>query len=86
MNTAINNQKGQMLVEAVLIMVVFMAFTMMTARFFRDKEVLKQLISGPWVALSGVLQNGVWLSPDKGAISHPNGHTRHITIQGESAR
>ncbi len=82
----VGNQKGQMLVEAVLIMVVFMAFTMLTAKYFKDKEFLKQLITGPWVALSGVLQNGVWLSPAKGAISHPNGHTRHITIQGESAR
>lgn len=80
------NQKGQMVVESVLIMVVFMAFTLMAAKFFREKDVLKQLITGPWVALSGVLQNGVWIAPAKGAVSHPNGHTRHITIQGESAR
>lgn len=82
----LNGQKGQMVTEAVLIMVVLMAFTTLVARYFRDKEVLRQLISGPWVSLAGVLQNGVWLPRERGAISHPNGHTRHITIQGESAR
>lgn len=80
------NQKGQQVVEAVLIMVVFMAFTTMVASYFKDKEVLKRLISGPWVNLAGMLQNGVWLPKEKGAVSHPNGHTRHITIQGENAR
>lgn len=80
------NQRGQMMTEAVLIMVVLMAITLMVAKFFKDKEVLKQLISGPWVALSGMLQNGVWVAPDKGTLSHPNGHTRHITIQGEPAK
>jgi Na+/alanine symporter len=83
---ALANQKGQQVTEAVLIMVVLMAFTLMVGRYFRQNEVLKQLITGPWVAMSGMLQNGVWLSPEKGALSHPNGHTRHITIQGESAR
>ena len=82
----IASQRGQMMTEAVLILVVLMASTFLVARFFRDKEVLKQLISGPWVSLAGVLQNGVWLPRDKGTVSHPNGHTRHITIQGDSAK
>lgn len=80
------NQGGQQVTEAVLIMVLFMAFTLMVAQFFREKEVLKQLVSGPWVNLAGMLQNGVWQPINKGAISHPNSHSRHISIQGESAR
>lgn len=80
------NQRGQMMTEAVLIMVVLLAMTLLVARYFRNSEVLKQLISGPWVSLAGMLQNGVWLPVNQGTLSHPNGHTRHITIQGESAR
>ncbi len=82
----IANDRGQMMTEAVLIMVVLMGMTVLVAKFFKDQEVLKQLVSGPWVSLSGVLQNGVWTAADRGTISHPSGHTRHITIQGESAR
>ena len=80
------NQAGQQVVEAVLIMVLFMGFTLSVASFFRNSEVLKQLISGPWVNLAGMLQNGVWQPAQRGALSHPNGHSRHISIQGESPR
>lgn len=86
MTLALANQKGQQVVEAVLIMVVLLAFTLMVGRYFKDNDVLRQLITGPWVAMSGMLQNGVWLAPEKGNLSHPSGHTRHITIQGESAK
>lgn len=82
----LRSERGQMMTEAVLILVVLMGFTLLVSRYFREKEILKELISGPWVSLAGVLQNGVWLPRDKGTISHPNGHTRHITIQGESAK
>ncbi len=82
----IRGQSGQQVTEAVLIMVVFIAMTLAVAQFFRGKEVLKQLISGPWVNLAGMLQNGVWQPIQRGAVSHPNGHSRHISIQGESAR
>lgn len=80
------NSRGQAMTEAVLIMVVLVGFTLLVARYFRSNETLRQLISGPWVSLAGLLQNGVWLPVNQGTLSHPNGHTRHITIQGESAR
>jgi hypothetical protein len=82
----VRNAKGQMVVEAVLIMVVLLGIQLMVARYFKGNEVLKQLITGPWAAMAGMLQNGVWLPRERGAISHPSGHTRHITIQGEPAR
>ncbi len=80
------NQKGQQVTEAVLIMVVFMAFTLAVAQFFKGQEILKKLVTGPWDNLAGMLQNGVWQPAKRGAVSHPNGHSRHISIQGESAR
>ena len=80
------NQKGQLIVEAVLIIVMLMGFTFMVANYFKNSEVLRQLITGPWANLSGMLQNGVWAEPAKGAISHPNAHMRHISIEGEDAK
>lgn len=83
---SIRSQGGQLIVEAVLIIVMMMGITMLTANYFKNSEVLKQLITGPWAHLSGMLQNGVWAPPGAGALSHPNGHERHVVITGEEAR
>jgi hypothetical protein len=80
------NQSGQLIVEAVLIMVVLTAVTFAVGNFFKSQEVFKQLITGPWQSLAGLLQNGVWGSPATTNVSHPNGHGRHIVITGEPAQ
>lgn len=80
------NQGGQMIVEAILILVLFMGFALVTANYFKDQEILKHMISDPWQSLAGMLQNGVWGSPDKTNAVHPNAHFRHIIIKGEFAK
>lgn len=79
-------QGGQMITEAVLIIVLLFGFTFAVATYFKDQEVLRQIITGPWQNLAGLLQNGVWQPLDRSMVNHPVGHTRHISIQGESAR
>jgi hypothetical protein len=80
------NQGGQLILEAVLIIVMLTAFTGMTIRYFKDNELVKSLISGPWQNLAGMLQNGVWAPPATGAAIHPNSHNRGVVITGEEAR
>ena len=80
------NQAGQLIVEAVLIIVLLLAVTFTVANFFKKQELIKQLISGPWQSLAGLIENGVWGTPEKTAVSHPNGHGRHIVITGEPAQ
>lgn len=75
-----------MITEAVLIIVMLMGFTVLVANYFKSNEVLKQLITGPWAHLSGMLQNGVWATPQAGALIHPNSHDRHVVITGEEVR
>lgn len=82
----LKSQRGQGITEAILIIVMLVGFTFATANYFKDQEVLKQIITGPWKTLSGMLQNGVWATPEAGAISHPNGHHRHVVIDGEDAK
>jgi hypothetical protein len=82
----IGNQAGQLIIEAVLIIVLLMAVTFTVAHFFKDKEFVKQLISGPWQNLAGLIQNGVWQPPAQSNAAHPNGHGRHIVITGEPAQ
>lgn len=82
----IKGQRGQLIVEAVLIIVVFMAITFTAAKFLKQEEFVKNLISGPWQNLAGMMQNGVWGSPAKTEASHPNGHFRHIVVEGDLAK
>jgi hypothetical protein len=79
----LKSESGQFITEAVLILVTLMAISALVANHFKQNEVFKKLIKGPWVQLSGVLQNGVWASPEDGGVSHPNATIRHIVIQGD---
>ncbi len=83
---SLRSQAGQGITEAILIIVMLVGFTFAVANYFKDQDVLKQIITGPWQTLSGMLQNGVWATPQAGAIMHPNGHGRHIVITGEEAQ
>jgi hypothetical protein len=86
MKAPVRGQGGQLIVEAVLIIVVMMAVTFAVGNYFKSQEVFKSLITKPWQSLAGLLQNGVWGAPAVTNVSHPNGHGRHIVITGEPAQ
>lgn len=83
---AMGQQSGQAIVEAVMILVLLFGITFMAAQYFKSQEIFRTMITGPWVHMSGMLQNGIWAPPQVGAVNHPNSHGRHIAITGESAR
>ena len=76
------NQRGQFVVEGILIMVVFMGILAMLSSFFNKNEVLKNLVKAPWTNLAGMLQNSEWTSPENGQPMHPGHAGRHVTIEG----
>lgn len=80
------NARGQAITEAVLILVIFLGFTFAVASYFKDQEVLKRLITGPFTQLAGLLQNGVWAPAETGAALHPTAHGRHMVVVGEGVR
>jgi hypothetical protein len=82
----IKNQRGQAITEAVLILVLLFGFTTAVVSYFKSEEVLQKIVTGPFTYLAGMLQNGVWLPPDKGAPSHPTSHSRHIVITGDKVQ
>ena len=83
MKPELRSQQGQLVVEAVLLMVVLFGVTLATAKYFKSDELLKKLVSGPWQSLAGMLQNGVWGTPDATNAVHPNAHTRHLVTKGD---
>lgn len=77
------NQRGQFILEAILLMVIFMGLLGLVSSYFNREGILAKLVKAPWVGLAGMLQNGVWLPTDKGQPLHPSFHHRHVTIEGE---
>lgn len=66
------NQSGQMVVEMILILTLLFGFTVFVAAQFRQQEYFKAIVSGPWLKLAGMMQNGVWDTPEKSKDLHPN--------------
>ncbi len=83
---SLKSQGGQLITEAILIIVLLFGMTYLVANQFKNQELLKQLITGPWQSLAGMLQNGIWAPPKTGAVVHPNGHVRHMALAGEDAK
>ena len=80
------NQKGQMTVEAVLIIVLLVGLAAGVSSAFRSNEFVATLVSEPWRQLSGMIQNGNWGSPDATRSDHPSSLDRHSSMEGELVR
>lgn len=78
------NQSGQAVIEAILIITILFGAVYIIAEQFKSGEYLVQLVEGPWQQLSGVIQNGVWMSPEESMKLHPSAFDRHISIQGDA--
>ena len=76
------NKKGQMSVEAVLLIVVFLGAALFVSNQFRENGVLAQFVHGPWDRLSGMVKYGVWLPDETAKGLHPL--NRVNSVQGES--
>ncbi|WP_253696544.1 hypothetical protein ACLWBD_00610 [Bdellovibrio sp. HCB117] len=76
----LRNRKGQFVIEAVLLMVVGVSFFIWGTNQLREQKILAKLIGGPWEKVSGMIESGVWETPDKARANHPNQIDRSLTI------
>ena len=76
------NKKGQMAVEAVLIMVLLASVVTLVSQSIKDNEVFTKIVSGPWDSMGQLLANGVWSTSDSKAV-HPNRLDRHLSPLGD---
>lgn len=83
---SLRNQGGQLIVEAILILILLFGSTLAISAYFKNSELVKKLIQAPWTNLAGLIQNGVWQPVGQSNAAHPNGHGRHIVITGELAQ
>lgn len=75
------NQKGQVLVEAVLLLVLVVGMWSVFAKFAKQKKWFENLISGPWQTMSGMIETGVWQPPAQSRGKHPNNFNRVISLK-----
>ncbi|MEN0058451.1 MAG: hypothetical protein AAGB31_06420 [Bdellovibrio sp.] len=80
----LKNQQGQFVIETVLLMIVTIGFFIWGTNQLREGQFLAKLIGGPWEKVSGMIESGVWASPNDARKLHPNQLDRSITIDPNS--
>lgn len=75
------NQRGQLTLEALLIMTVLLAGSMRVYKTLTSQEWAKKLVEGPWKPLQGMIEDGEWSASSK--ASHPNLLKRHGSKIGD---
>ena len=73
------SNKGQTVVEAVLLLALFVILATVVSRQFNENQLVAQLVSGPWDRLNGMIQNGVWAPPSESDAVHPNHLKRRLS-------
>ncbi len=80
------HQKGQMVVEMVLMLVLFVGVAAAVSSAFKQNQYFANLVSTPWRSLAGMIQNGVWGTPKDTMRLHPSADRRVNTVRGEDVR
>ena len=76
------NNRGQMVVEMLLIMIILVAVMQAVRIALRESEAFQTLVQAPWKPLSGMIQAGAWLPPKEAMVHHPNNFSMRSTVEG----
>lgn len=83
MKRLVRNNRGQFLIETVLLMVLTIGLFIGASNFLRDKKILSKMIGGPWLKVSGMIEAGIWDAPDQARAKHPNQIDRSLSLKPE---
>ena len=78
------NNVGQMTIEAVLILSMLLGVTIFLSNQFRENELLRKFVHGPWDRIAGMAQNGHWAPPGDSMSVHPNNRSRLVSRKGDT--
>jgi hypothetical protein len=71
MTLPLKNQKGQMTMEAVLLLVIMVSMFTVVHRQISSRNLLSTIVRGPWEYVGGMISNGVWKAGNTKEM-HPN--------------
>lgn len=81
------SQRGQMTVELILITIVVTGIALAIGKYFKDNNLIPDLIQGPWKnRMAGMIENGVWGPAADTMALHPNLLKRHSSLRGDGAQ
>jgi len=72
MQPRLRSKSGQMTIEAILILMLMVSIFTLTQRKIKESGYFRQIVSGPWAHIAGMIENGVWKPVDEGKKTHPN--------------
>ena len=76
------SQSGQLILEAVLLMVIFVGVVMAIKNQFSEKNLIGALAAGPWASISKMMSDGTWDKTKSEGESHPL--TQTISREGDT--
>jgi hypothetical protein len=74
------NQRGQLVVEAVLLMTVLLGITFMVTSFLQKSQIAQKFTSEPWARLAGMIECGSWQSCQGSPGLHPSSRDRNLSL------
>lgn len=75
----LKNQKGQLVIESVLLMVVAVGFSILLISQLKKMDYVKNLTFSPWDRVSGMVQCGVW-APCGISVKNPGKHPSNRVV------
>lgn len=78
-----NKQSGQMTIEMMLLMTIFLAGSIFVLNQMKSQQTLASFVEGPWIPLKGMIEDGEWSKDSKEL--HPNLINRHASYFGDDA-
>lgn len=79
----LKNQKGQSIVEAVLLIALFLFISKLAIEGLKTNEFLVSMIQKPIVKISATIENGSRHNSEQPRLEHPNRARKHITFYGD---
>lgn len=75
------NNKGQVVIEYILLMVLAVGGITFLANTFRESQTIAKLVDGPWQKMAGMIECGVWEARKDACTKHPNNLSRSLSYE-----
>lgn len=80
MKPLLKDRRGQLMIEAILLMVLLVGLLTVITRYLRDNNTIPNLVSEPWGQIAGMTEFGNWEPPNNSnKKKHPNTFNRFFT-------
>ena len=83
MKNQLKNRKGQVTIEAVLILALMVSLIFAITSGIKGGQYFTRLVEKPWSYVAGMIENAYWASVADGKRKHPNHFGRRGSPQGD---